>query len=46
MLIPVRAGLFVIEAQGMEQLVLYDRPEDTALAAQRHGLGVTTTSDK
>lgn len=32
MLVPVRPGLFMVEAQGMEQLVLDNLLENTALA--------------
>lgn len=46
MLIPVRPGLFMVEAQGVEQLVLDDGLEDTTLATQRHHLGTTTTPNK
>lgn len=45
-LIPVRPGLFMVEAQGVEQLMLDDGLEDTTLATQRHHLGITTTSNK
>jgi len=36
--VPVGARLLVVEAQGVEQLVLDDRKEDTPLATQRDRL--------
>lgn len=45
-LVPVRPGLLMVEAQGVEHLMLDDRPEDTALATQRDRLRITTTPNK
>lgn len=39
--VPVGAGLLVVEAQGMEQLVLHRAVVQTALAAQGHHLFAT-----
>lgn len=44
--VPVGPGLFMVEAHGMEQLVLDDLLENTALTTQRHCLATTTTPDK
>lgn len=44
MVVPVRAGLFVIEPEGMQQLVLHSAVVETALTAQRHGLTATRTA--
>lgn len=41
--VPVRAGLFVVEPEGMQQLVLHSAVVETALTAQRHGLPTTRT---
>lgn len=46
MLVPVGPGLFMVEAQCMEQLVLDDLLENTALATQRHCLSAATAPDK
>lgn len=45
-LVPVGPSLFVVEAQGVQQLVLDDLPENTSLATQRHYLASTATSNK
>lgn len=38
--VPVRATLFVVEAEGVEQLVLDGAVVQAALTVQRQGLGV------
>lgn len=43
-LVPVRAALFVVEAEGVEQLVLDGAVVQTALTAQRHSLTTTLTA--
>lgn len=45
-LVPVGPGLFMVEAHGMEQLVLDDLSVNTAPPTQRHCLATTTTPDK
>lgn len=42
--IPVGATLFVMEAEGVEQLMLDGAVVQTALPVQRQGLGVTPTA--
>ena len=42
--VPVRAGLLVVEAQGVEQLMLHSVVVDATLTAQRHRLGITSTT--
>lgn len=44
MVIPVRAGLLVVEAEGMEQLVLDSAVVQAALSAQGHRLTATLTT--
>lgn len=44
-LVPVRAALFVVEAQGVEQLVLDGAVVEAALTVQRQCLGITTAAD-
>ena len=45
MVVPVGAGLFMIEAQGVEQLMLHSVVVDAALAAQGQGLLVVTAAN-
>lgn len=45
MLVPVGATLLMVEAEGVEQLVLDGVVVEAALAVQRHGLGRTTAAD-
>lgn len=42
--VPVRARLFVVEAQGVQELVLHGAVVDAPLAAQRHRLTTTLTA--
>ncbi len=44
-LVPVGATLFVVEAEGVEQLVLDGVVVEAALTVQRHRLGITTAAD-
>lgn len=46
MLVPVRPGLFMVESQRMQKLMLDDLAENTSGATQRHCLTSTTTTDK
>lgn len=46
MLVPVRPSLFMVESQRMQQLVLDDVLENTALPTQRHCLSSTSTTNK
>ena len=46
MLVTVRAGLLVVEAQGMQQLMLHRVVVQAALTTQGHRLGVTTATHK
>lgn len=46
MLVPIRAGLFMVEAQGVKQLMLNNIVENTALTTQRHDLAPATTPNK
>lgn len=39
--VPVRTGLLVVEAEGMEQLVLDGAMVQTSLSGQGHGLTAT-----
>lgn len=41
--VPVGAALFVVEAEGVEQLVLDGAVVEAALTVQRQSLGITTT---
>jgi len=43
--VPVRAGLLMVEAQSVEQLMLHSVVVDATLTAQRHRLGITSTTD-
>lgn len=43
-LVPVGAALLVVEAEGVEELVLHGAVVEAALAVQRHRLGVTTAT--
>lgn len=43
--VPVRAGLFMVESQSMEQLMLHGAMVKTSTAGQRHHLLPTTTAD-
>lgn len=43
--VPVGAALFVVEAEGVEQLVLDGAVVEAALTVQRQSLGITTTAD-
>ncbi len=45
MLVPVGPSLFMVEAEGMEQLMLNDLMINTALVSQRHYLAKTLTSN-
>lgn len=42
--VPVRAGLFVVEPEGMQQLMLHSAVVETTLTAQRHSLTTTLTA--
>ena len=42
--VPVGAGLLVVEAEGVEQLMLNGAVVQTASSAQRHGLTTTLTT--
>lgn len=42
--VPVRAGLFVVEPEGMQQLVLHCAVVETTLTVQRHDLTTTLTA--
>lgn len=42
MVVPVRAGLFMVEAEGVEQLMLDSVVVQTTLATQRHSLTTIT----
>jgi hypothetical protein len=44
-IVTVAAGLFVVEAQGMEELVLGGAVVHTAGSAQRHNLGIARTTN-
>lgn len=44
MVVPVRAGLFMVEPEGMQQLVLHSAVVETALTTQRHDLTATRTA--
>lgn len=44
-LVPVRAGLLMVEAQRVEQLMLDDLVVDTTLATQRHNLAAVLPSN-
>lgn len=46
MLVPVRPRLFMVESQRVQQLMLDDVLENTALATQRHCLTSTSTTNK
>lgn len=46
MLVPVGSGLFMVEAQGMEQLMLDDLMENAALSSQGYSLSTTATPHK
>lgn len=45
MVVPVTAGLFVVEAQSVEQLVLDGSMVEASTTGQRHHLLTTTTAD-
>ena len=45
MVVTVTAGLFVVESQSVEQLVLDGVVVDAATAVQRHSLAITKASD-
>lgn len=44
--VPVRASLLMVKAQRVEQLVLDNLVENTALATQRHYLAISLTTHK
>lgn len=44
MVVPVRASLFMVEAKGMEQLMLDGAVVQTTLTTQRHSLTTTLTT--
>lgn len=44
-LVPVGATLFVVEAEGVEQLVLDGAVVEAALTVQRQRLGITNAAD-
>lgn len=46
MLVPVRPSLLMVKAQCVEQLMLDNVLENTALAAQRHYLATSLTTQK
>ena len=43
--VPVRAGLLVVEAQGVQKLVLNSPVVQAAAASQRHSLGTTLAAN-
>lgn len=44
-IVPVRTALFVVEAEGVEQLVLDGVVVDAAISVQRNRLGSTSAAD-
>lgn len=43
-IVPVRAGLFVVEPESVQELVLHGAVVDATLTAQRHRLTATLTA--
>ena len=43
--VTVTAGLFMVESQGVEELMLDSFVVDATIAVQRHNLGITTAAD-
>lgn len=43
-IVPVRTGLFVVEPESMQELVLHGAVVDATLTAQRHRLTATLTA--